>query len=778
MAESMNDYDINPSDQDIGTTMDDTNTDLFDIMVNAADGAETAQTSDTLSFDDFAVRESSHSDNTDRPHFTRSSRGINTGGDAYLSGDEGEFGQPDTLPISFDEDFNEKPNELTLNHIETFLASLPENLRERAPQPHDFNDFLLNKPVAPKKPMSAYFLYVNDNRVRYKEAHPEAGIADITKGLSDEWREVDEATKATYEARVIANKATYEAALAQHKDILTVWERGVEFRRETLGLTVARVEEGEVDVLPLSRVKAIAGLDDELNIISKDALVLISKAAEGFLAHMGRTLAAHSTRTGKRTVHADAVALAIKTQSALSFLRGCDFIFDGKALGAGADDDVAMGDDIAAGEGEEGQVRKTKRSSARGAATLAADHGAILKAVQKGASANPFDFAPASDVFGSDDVFGTTKTKKRASKAKSSSSSVATAAPAKRKSASKKTKAKDTAAPAEDAGEVDAAQYLSDDEGEVAAVDVSADDMSATESKTKTKSKSKKETVSSSKKKGAEPVVTAVTAAQGKQTLLAMLAKQQALSERQQQDEDFATRIAEMEAFTEAPLSKTKAKSESKSRKKTKTKAGAGETEEDDVIIGADGRRIRVDSEGNEVEALGEISDSEWAAQEVGRKKRPASRTKAKTSPARGKGAAKSRAATEEVLVVSDDDEEAHEEVHTVDDDDEEEEEEERVSAKRARGSAWLNASAKPVEEEDSVAAYLSDDDEAQSKTKTKKDARKSRRIAESESDSDAESEEQAVSGDDYAIELSDEEVPRSKRKRNVRASFAAFMKK
>ena len=41
--------------------------------------------------------------------------------------------------------------------------------------------------VPPKRPMAGFFLYINEHRAGYKALHPEAGVAIITKALSEQW---------------------------------------------------------------------------------------------------------------------------------------------------------------------------------------------------------------------------------------------------------------------------------------------------------------------------------------------------------------------------------------------------------------------------------------------------------------------------------------------------------------------------------------------------------------------------------------------------------------
>ena len=45
-------------------------------------------------------------------------------------------------------------------------------------------------PNAPKRPMSAYFLWLNENREQIKSDNPGASVADIAKKGGELWREL------------------------------------------------------------------------------------------------------------------------------------------------------------------------------------------------------------------------------------------------------------------------------------------------------------------------------------------------------------------------------------------------------------------------------------------------------------------------------------------------------------------------------------------------------------------------------------------------------------
>lgn len=71
-------------------------------------------------------------------------------------------------------------------------------------------------PNAPKKPLSAYFMFSKENRERLKEANPDAGVSDIAKLLGAEWKNVTAEEKAKYEKMAAKDKARYKEEMENY----------------------------------------------------------------------------------------------------------------------------------------------------------------------------------------------------------------------------------------------------------------------------------------------------------------------------------------------------------------------------------------------------------------------------------------------------------------------------------------------------------------------------------------------------------------------------------
>jgi len=72
-------------------------------------------------------------------------------------------------------------------------------------------------PNAPKRSLSAFFWFCNDERPKIKGANPEFGIGEIAKVLGRLWGEVDPALKNKYKAMADRDKARYEREMAAYK---------------------------------------------------------------------------------------------------------------------------------------------------------------------------------------------------------------------------------------------------------------------------------------------------------------------------------------------------------------------------------------------------------------------------------------------------------------------------------------------------------------------------------------------------------------------------------
>jgi hypothetical protein len=70
---------------------------------------------------------------------------------------------------------------------------------------------------APKRAMSAFFLFAQDERPKVKAANPSASIGDIGKELGARWANCPAAAKAGYDKKAAALKVKQQAEMAKYK---------------------------------------------------------------------------------------------------------------------------------------------------------------------------------------------------------------------------------------------------------------------------------------------------------------------------------------------------------------------------------------------------------------------------------------------------------------------------------------------------------------------------------------------------------------------------------
>ncbi|CAK8561929.1 unnamed protein product [Lathyrus sativus] len=69
-------------------------------------------------------------------------------------------------------------------------------------------------PNKPKRPPSAFFVFMGDFREQYKKDHPNnKSVAAVGKACGEEWKSLTEEEKAPYVARALKKKEEYEITL-------------------------------------------------------------------------------------------------------------------------------------------------------------------------------------------------------------------------------------------------------------------------------------------------------------------------------------------------------------------------------------------------------------------------------------------------------------------------------------------------------------------------------------------------------------------------------------
>ena len=72
-------------------------------------------------------------------------------------------------------------------------------------------------PNAPKRGLSAFMFFSNDNREKIKKENPGCSFGEVGKYLGEAWSKADAKTKKKYEEQAAKDKARYEKEMAKYK---------------------------------------------------------------------------------------------------------------------------------------------------------------------------------------------------------------------------------------------------------------------------------------------------------------------------------------------------------------------------------------------------------------------------------------------------------------------------------------------------------------------------------------------------------------------------------
>ena len=72
-------------------------------------------------------------------------------------------------------------------------------------------------PNAQKRPLSAFFLFSQDERPDIKKKSPSLSVGDISKEIGARWKKVSDDVKKRYEQKAAVEKQKYEVRLSEYK---------------------------------------------------------------------------------------------------------------------------------------------------------------------------------------------------------------------------------------------------------------------------------------------------------------------------------------------------------------------------------------------------------------------------------------------------------------------------------------------------------------------------------------------------------------------------------
>ena len=75
-----------------------------------------------------------------------------------------------------------------------------------------------DKPLPPKRPLSAFFLFRKERYESVVKANPKMGVADITKVISEEWNKLSDEKKKGYTNQYSSAKVKYDKDIKDYVD--------------------------------------------------------------------------------------------------------------------------------------------------------------------------------------------------------------------------------------------------------------------------------------------------------------------------------------------------------------------------------------------------------------------------------------------------------------------------------------------------------------------------------------------------------------------------------
>lgn len=99
----------------------------------------------------------------------------------------------------------------------TVMAAGGNVQANRAPAGGKANQKAMKDPNAPKKPLSAYFLFSQEERLKVKAEYPDYSITEVAKELGRRWATIDPTLKQSYEQRYQESRRQYEQAMQAYK---------------------------------------------------------------------------------------------------------------------------------------------------------------------------------------------------------------------------------------------------------------------------------------------------------------------------------------------------------------------------------------------------------------------------------------------------------------------------------------------------------------------------------------------------------------------------------
>ena len=222
----------------------------------------------------------------------------------------------------------EKNNEAELETTAGAEAAAPSSSestvlgkRKGAPNHHEQEQEqpeLLTRPVKPKKPKSAWMIFLLENMERLKKSKD-----GYMNAAGVEWKEMDDESKKKYSDLAAEFKAAYEKEKEEYNAKMEEYvAKGGSREIKSKSSSASSSIHGD---LPLGRIKRLVNMDPEIKRMAKTSYMLVAKATECFIGHLAKSTHRTMMRTRKgKTIRLRELCATIHRERLYEFLN-CDF---------------------------------------------------------------------------------------------------------------------------------------------------------------------------------------------------------------------------------------------------------------------------------------------------------------------------------------------------------------------------------------------------------------------------------------------------------------------
>jgi len=143
-----------------------------------------------------------------------------------------------------------------------------------------------------KRPRTAYFIFQGEIRPEVRKKHPSESIGTTARRIGKLWGALTPQEKEKYQ--LVASKERQQYNDAKKRLNLTTSNEGNQLKRQ--------LDSGREFLLPLAKIRKICRLDPEVNHITKEALLLITKTAEQFVHTLGNETNSMAMLQNRKTI--------------------------------------------------------------------------------------------------------------------------------------------------------------------------------------------------------------------------------------------------------------------------------------------------------------------------------------------------------------------------------------------------------------------------------------------------------------------------------------------